>query len=284
MKYVLYNPLSGDGNGKEIASKLDMLYGEDMTLVDVTEISDLSAYSLALGEDDTIVICGGDGTINKFVNFVDTDALKCSVFYLPAGTGNDFATDLGLKDATEPFEITMYLKNLPTVDIKGETHKFINGVGYGIDGYCCEVGDKVKAAGKKPNYTAIAIKGMLFGYKPRTATVVVDGVEHVFKKAWLAPAMFGRYYGGGMMATPAQDRSEKLSVLLFHGGGRLATLMAFPAIFKGEHINSKLVTILEGKEIYVKFDTPAAVQVDGETILDVAEYSARVSSAVKENA
>ena len=284
MKYVLYNPLSGDGNGKEIASKLDVLYGEDMTLVDVTEISDLSAYSLALGEDDTIVICGGDGTINKFVNLVDTDALKCSVFYLPAGTGNDFATDLGLKDATEPFEITSYLKNLPTVDIKGETHKFINGVGYGIDGYCCEVGDKVKAAGKKPNYTAIAIKGMLFGYKPRTATVVVDGVEHVFKKAWLAPAMFGRYYGGGMMATPAQDRSEKLSVLLFHGGGRLATLMAFPAIFKGEHIKSKLVTILEGKEIYVKFDTPAAVQVDGETILDVAEYSARVSSAVKENA
>ena len=284
MKYVLYNPLSGDGNGKEIASKLDMLYGEDMTLVNVTEIPNLSDFALALTEDDAIVICGGDGTINKFVNMVDTDALKCTVYHLPTGTGNDFATDLGLKDATEPFEITSYLKNLPTVDINGETHKFINGVGYGIDGYCCEVGDKVKAAGKKPNYTAIAIKGMLFGYKPRTATVVVDGVEHVFKKAWLAPAMFGRYYGGGMMATPAQDRSEKLSVLLFHGGGRLATLMAFPAIFKGEHIKSKLVTILEGKEIYVKFDTPAAVQVDGETILDVAEYSARVSSAVKENA
>ena len=284
MKYVLYNPLSGDGNGTEIASKLDMLYGEDMTLVNVTEIPNLSDFALALTEDDAIVICGGDGTINKFVNMVDTDALKCTVYHLPTGTGNDFATDLGLKDATEPFEITSYLKNLPTVDIKGETHKFINGVGYGIDGYCCEVGDKVKAAGKKPNYTAIAIKGMLFGYKPRTATVVVDGVEHVFKKAWLAPAMFGRYYGGGMMATPAQDRSEKLSVLLFHGGGRLATLMAFPAIFKGEHIESKLVTILEGKEIYVKFDTPAAVQVDGETILDVSEYSARVSSAVKENA
>ena len=32
--------------------------------------------------------------------------------------------------------------------------------------------------------------------------LVVDGTERVFKKVWIAPTMFGRRYGGGMMPTP----------------------------------------------------------------------------------
>jgi diacylglycerol kinase family enzyme len=141
------------------------------------------------------------------------------------------------------------------------------------------VGDAQKKKSDKPvNYTAIAIKGLLFHYKPTNAKITVDGKEYSFKKVWLAPTMKGRYYGGGMMATPEQDRKNPdgtLSVMLFHGKGRLKTLMAFPSIFKGEHIkHTNMVTILTGKDIKVEFDSPAAVQVDGETILGVTEYSA----------
>lgn len=281
MKYVLYNPLSGDGHTKEAAESLVRVYGENMSVVNITEIADISAFSLGLSADDAIVLCGGDGTINRFVNDVDTDALLCRVLYLPAGTGNDFATDIGIADAKEPSDITEYVKGLPTVVIKGKTYKFINGVGYGIDGYCCEIGDKVKLAGKKPNYTAIAIKGLLFGYKPKDATVTVDGKEYFFKKTWIAPTMFGRYYGGGMIATPDQKRGgDELSLMMFHGGGKLATLMTFPKIFTGEHVKKKMVTVLTGKEITVKFSAPSPLQVDGETILDVEEYTAYASVKV----
>ena len=90
--------------------------------------------------------------------------------------------------------------------------------------------------------------------------------------------MKGRYYGGGMNATPAQDRRDpegKLSVMLFYGQGRLRTLMAFPSIFKGEHIkHTNMVAIHEGRDIHVSFDSPRAVQIDGETILGVSEYHA----------
>jgi diacylglycerol kinase family enzyme len=90
--------------------------------------------------------------------------------------------------------------------------------------------------------------------------------------------MKGRFYGGGMMAAPEQDRKDptgNLSVMLFHGKGRLQTLMAFPSIFKGEHIKkTNMVTVLTGNDITVSFDTPAAVQIDGETILDVSSYHA----------
>ena len=97
--------------------------------------------------------------------------------------------------------------------------------------------------------------------------------------------MKGRFYGGGMMACPEQDRCAedgRLSVMLFHGSGRLKTLMAFPSIFKGEHVkNKKIVTILTGYDISVKFDAPAPVQIDGETILGVTEYTANAKATAK---
>lgn len=55
-------------------------------------------------------------------------------------------------------------------------------------------------------YTSIAINGLLFHYKPTNAVVTVDGEMHTYHHVWLAPTMNGRYYGGGMMPTPAQRR------------------------------------------------------------------------------
>lgn len=92
--------------------------------------------------------------------------------------------------------------------------------------------------------------------------------------------MFGRYYGGGMMAAPDQKRWDKekhLSLVVFHGAGRLHTLCMFPGIFKGRHINrKKYVTVRTGKRITVEFDRPTPLQIDGETVLNVTSYTASV--------
>ena len=121
--------------------------------------------------------------------------------------------------------------------------------------------------------TNIAIRGLLFNYKPTNATVIVDGKEYNFKKVWLAPTMKGKYLGGGMMAAPSQDRLDEgrnVSIMIFHNAGKLKTLCYFPSIFKGTHVKKdKNVTILTGKNVKVKFDSPRAVQIDGETIRNV---------------
>ena len=274
MKYVLYNPHSGIGACEEVAKKLSA--ESDCRIFNMTEISEYKDLFEELSSDDSILILGGDGTLNRFVNDVKGLDIPCKIYYLPTGSGNDFAKDVAPDSNGEAFEITKYLQDLPTVTVNGESHLFINGVGYGIDGYCCEVGDKLKAEGKKVDYTAIAIKGLLFAYKPTNATVIVDGVEHSFKKVWIAPTMKGRCYGGGMMPTPDQKReSDELSVMIFHGTGKIGTLMIFPSIFKGEHIkHKKAVTVLSGKRITVKYDRPTPHQIDGETVLGVSEYTA----------
>lgn len=279
--YVLFNPLSANGKSKEkvnaLASKLS---DAELEYVDVTQHADVRSFMAELPADATVILCGGDGTVNRFVN--DTRGLEITqkLLYYPCGSGNDFAREV--QKAGEDFiELNQYIKNLPVATVNGKEYLFINGIGYGIDGYCCEVGDKIRA--EKPNknidYTGIAIKGLLFHYKATNATVTVDGVTHEFKKVWIAPTMKGWYYGGGINPAPAQDRNDpdgKVSFMVFHGTGRLKTLMIFPSLFKGTHVkHTKAISIIQGKEVTVKFDEPRALQVDGETILGVTEYTVK---------
>ena len=273
--YVVYNPLAGNGQAQADAQLLQMVLDEQLEYYDMTRITNYAAFISGMEKEDYLVIVGGDGTLSRFVN--DTNGLEIAheILYFPTGTGNDFAKDMGMGE--NPHSITAYLKDLPSVEIKGKRYRFINGVGFGIDGYCCEVGDELrKIPGKKVNYTGIAIKGLLFHFAPRNAKVTVDGKEYAYKKVWIAPTMHGKFYGGGMIPTPKQDRdSGKLSLMLFHGAGRIRTLCVFPSIFKGEHVkHTKMVAVHTGKEITVEFDRPTPLQIDGETILGVTKYTA----------
>jgi len=291
--YVIYNPLAGNGNAEEDAKLLQMVLDVELEYYDMTRITNYKALLSGLQADDFIIISGGDGTLNHFINDTASINIPNDILYFPSGTGNDFAHEFGRGALSNPFSIKEYLQDLPTVQVKGRTYHFLNGIGFGIDGYCCEVGDELrKIPGKKVNYTAIAIKGLLFHFDPRNAKVTVDGKEYEYKKVWIAPTMLGKYYGGGMIPTPGQDRlnpEKTLSLMLFYGGGRLRTLCAFPGIFKGEHVkHTDMVALHTGHEITVEFDRPTPLQIDGETILGVTSYTARsavcVANKVKERA
>lgn len=279
--YILYNQKSNNSAGTQAAEQLRTLWKDRQpALIDVTTLPDYAAFFSGLEPSDEVCVCGGDGTLNYLINHVDCDRLTNTVYYYPAGSGNDFWTDIGKKPGDAPEKINQYLQNLPTVTVNGKTSKFINGVGYGIDGYCCEEGDRLRAVSDKPiNYTSIAIKGLLFYYKPTNAEVTVDGETFTFPKTWLAPTMKGRYYGGGMMATPHQNRLDpkrEVTCMVMNGAGKLHTLIDFPTIFKGEHVKKKIVHVMKGKTVTVKFDRPVALQIDGETVLNVSEYVVRV--------
>lgn len=290
---VLYNPLAGNGRGYEQALGLRALSPDlELNCVDMTEINDYSAFFETLPENEAIVICGGDGTINRFINDSLSADTEREILYYATGSGNDFLRDVGKNRGEAPFPINEYIKNLPIATVNGKSYRFLNGVGYGIDGYCCEEGDRLRSQSDKPvNYTAIAVKGLLFHYKTTDAEVTVDGVTRKYKNVWLAPTMNGRYYGGGMMPTPDQNRLDderKVSVMVFHHPGKLKTLMVFPSIFKGEHVKRRgMVEIFTGHNIEVKFSHPTPLQIDGETISGVTGYTvtsrAAAQSVGKEN-
>lgn len=281
MIYVFLNGLSNNGKGVEAKAQLEKIYqGQEIKFLDVVEIKNAADTCKSLSADDKIIIAGGDGTLSRFVNDIYELKLQNEIYFYTNGTGNDFLNDVKEKCEIKDNLIPMndFLKSLPLVTVNGEKHYFINGIGYGIDGYCCEEGDKLRAKSDKPvNYAGIAIKGMLGKFKPCGGTVTVDGVSTRYKKIWLAPTMIGRFFGGGMMITPNQDRLNKehlVSNCVFHDSGMLKTLMVFPSIFKGEHVSHKdIIEIKTGHEIKVEFDKPCALQIDGETYTNITSYS-----------
>lgn len=276
---VLYNPKAGNGRGKEEAHRLDTIWKEKtLEYVDVTTVTDMRAFLDTVPDDTTVVLAGGDGTLNHFVNALDGQTPARDIYYFAAGSGNDFLRDVERTRDDPPFLFNPYMKELPTVTVNGMTRYFLNGIGYGIDGYCCEVGDKQRLRSDKAvNYTAIAIKGLLYGFHRTRAEVSVDGETRSYRAVWLSPTMNGRFFGGGMMCAPGQDRLAAdglVTSMTMTGRSKLKTLMVFPSIFKGEHVkHDEMVTIRTGRDITVRFDRPTALQIDGETVLGVTEYT-----------
>ena len=280
MKYVLFNSKANNNRGEEAAKEFVKTLNEKVECKSVVGLN-VKEFFNSLKENDEVILLGGDGALNRLANDLDGVKVKQNIYFKAVGTGNDFINDVN-NGKNELIKINNYIQDLPTVEINGVKRKFVNGIGYGIDGYCCEVADKQKLKTNKPiNYTAIAIKGLLFFFKRVKAKITVDGKVFNHKHVWLAPTMNGRFYGGGMNIAPNQDRNKKpktVTTVVFKGKSKLHTLMVFPSIFKGQLGKQKKMTAYyTGKNVKVEFNRPTALQIDGETVLGVTSYTVKVN-------
>lgn len=278
---VLYNPLAGNGKG-EAESRLIELTDGNTEFIDMTEIDDYEVFFERAEPDDRVIVCGGDGTLNRFINATENIEYSNEVYYWAAGSGNDFLHDLGYKNSKELLPIREHIVGLPTITVNGKEYKFINGIGYGIDGYCCRERDRLLNKRNKPvNYTFIALKGLIYAFKPRNATVIVDGQEYHYSRVWMVPTMFGRYFGGGMKVAPTQDRNNPdgtVTVVVAHNLSKLKIISLFLSIFKGKHIKyTKHVALHCARDVKISFDKPCDLQIDGELIKDVAFYTVKIA-------
>lgn len=274
MLYILYNSLSNNGRGEEEAGKIPLGGEKEVEYVDVIAVDNYPDFYEMIG-DSKLILVGGDGTLHNFINNLPKEYYDRDVYYYPGGSGNDFANDIDFKPENGPILLNPYIKHLPSVTLKGVTRKFLNNVGFGIDGYCCEKGDEHRKKSNRPvNYTVIALKGFLYDYKPGRAHIEADGKVYDYENVWMAPAMNGRFYGGGMMVTPMQDRNNPehtVTLAVVHNKNKFRLLSKFPKIFEGKHVG--YTDIVEFKEhvrhAVIEFETPTSVQIDGETYLNV---------------
>ena len=103
---LIVNPAAGSDRGAELAGRLRDRLGErfgDVDLVTTAAEGDAkrAARDAARGHYDYIFVAGGDGTLNEAVNGVAAEPSALSGVTLgvvPLGTGNDFATALGIPD------------------------------------------------------------------------------------------------------------------------------------------------------------------------------------------
>lgn len=279
MNYVLMNPRSNNGCGEKQAREWAQRLSEK-EFISVLEVEDMKAFFDKLKETDIVYLSGGDGTLNHFANNLHGYCPKNPIYYVKSGSGNDFYHDAEDDVVDGVIALNKYLQNLPVVTVNGVERRFLNGIGYGLDGETCYEGEILRTKSDKPvNYAMIAIKLLIHGYHLHKATITVDGKVSKFEHVWLASTMKGRYYGGGMKVAPEQNRFNEngtLSVVCLHKRSRLGTLLRFPGLFTGEHVKkTDWCQVVEGKEIKVEFEQPCAIQIDGEVIPQVTSYSVR---------
>lgn len=89
-KYILYNPCAG-GPETEKAVKALQDANEGAVAINICRIISYKTFFNGLDPNDTVILCGGDGTLNRFVNDVNGMNIPNKLYYYPTGTGNDFA-------------------------------------------------------------------------------------------------------------------------------------------------------------------------------------------------
>lgn len=104
---VILNPVSGAGNHGDRVRCWAAKQGH--TIYETQKEGDARAFAKATSISDinTVVACGGDGTVNGVVQgLLEADALSSvTLGVLPGGTANRFAADIGIKSLNHGFDV-----------------------------------------------------------------------------------------------------------------------------------------------------------------------------------
>ena len=281
--FVIVNPASGGGKTGRRWPGLDARMRAEGEQYDV-EFSrepghaEHLARAAAMSGAKTVIVVGGDGTLNEVVNGLivdDAPAGDVTLGILPVGTASDFARALGL--LRDPLAVAIHLMrkarpqplDVGRVDcLRGgqpATRYFANIAGLGFDG---EVADRVNRSGKSAGTLVyqMTLLRSLAAYQNKHVQLTIDSQtrEGLMNSVVIANA---RYFGGGMFVAPnAQWDDGLFDVIVLGDFGKLEVVANMPRLYRGTHLTHEKVTELRAREVKVEARERMFLQADGELV------------------
>lgn len=278
MYLFIINPRSGGGAGDNSWHTVEMLMKERrLPYMSLFTHSAEGAEALVLNtlqhrEDWTaVIVIGGDGTLHSILGALRGQDIPLAV--IPAGSGNDSARGFGIPLRTEAaLEVALSERYIEADLLSGANGLTLTAVANGFD---AQVAENVNTSRYKRLCNAIkagrlayiiGILHTLMTFKPCRVSVVCDGTEHVFEKAWLVSICNLPSYGGGLLICPqAKADDGQLDVCVVHGCSRMQLLRLFPTVLKGKHVALPFVSMLRGRSAAVNFAEARPAIGDGES-------------------
>ncbi|MEO6999142.1 MAG: YegS/Rv2252/BmrU family lipid kinase [Terracoccus sp.] len=289
---LLVNPTSGKGAGaamgEETARLLRQAGHEPIDVSADTYAAARAKAAAALADGvDTLVVVGGDGMVHLGVNLCAATPVRLGV--VAAGTGNDFARNLGLP-VRNPGEAVRVIQSGVTravdagrvTDIEGEVRWFAGVLGAGFDAVVAARAARMRWPRGAMRYN-LAIARELPVFHPIPYVVELDG-ERLHTRAMLVAVANTSSFGGGMKVCPDADVADGLfDVLIVHELSIPAFLRVFPKVFSGTHVGHPAVDIRRARR--VRLEAPGIhAQADGEPVaalpVDVELVPAALTVAV----
>jgi diacylglycerol kinase (ATP) len=229
----------------------------------------------------TIVVVGGDGTLNEAVNgFFDSagDPIggEASIALLPSGTGGDFRRVARIPSGLDAAARLIASGSKRSIDVgrvdfaDGKRRFFVNIADCGMGG---EVVARInRSAHKRGGVRGSAMflgasLATLWGYTSRVARVEVDGVtsERDVRSVVIAN---GRYFGGGMRVAPDAELDDgRFDVVIIGETGRTRALTGIPSLYRGRHVRRREVEVHRARVVRVSCEAaPMLFDVEGEQV------------------
>jgi diacylglycerol kinase (ATP) len=234
---------------------------------DCERASDLSALiSATKGEIESMIIGGGDGTLNAALPGLLETGLPLGI--IPLGTANDLARTLGIPTDLAAAARIIACGKVQPVDI-GEVngHPFFNvaSIGFGVDLTRALTSDSKRRFGTI-GYAIAALRAVS-RLRPFRAEIMHGHTIHLSRTIHVAVGN-GRHYGGGMTVSEhARIDDGCLHIYSLEVDSLWRLLRLLPALRSGRHDAWKEIRTLEGEEIEVRTPRrPRSVNTDGEIV------------------
>lgn len=273
---LIVNPVSGRDAAPDYLPTINTLLraraGIVETLLTVAEgdASTLAAHAVRRGADH-LFVCGGDGTLNEVINGVATvpGALEeVRLGIIPLGTGNDFATALGLPTDVEAAIAQLFDGRVVHADLGRLNDRCFANVSAG--GFIAEVSDAVNEPLKNiAGKLAYLVGGaqVMLTYEPITADIRVPDGSPSSRRLHAFAVCNSRLVGGGRLIAPhAIIDDGLLDVCLIEAMPTLEFVTLLRRVAKGDHVADDRVTYFTTPSIELRFDRRIKVNTDGQVL------------------
>lgn len=224
------------------------------------------AAEAAIQKVDTIVVLGGDGTLNEVINGIL--ATGCSqiprIGIIPSGSSNDFSKSLGLPQQLHKACRTIINGKTKYVDVgQAGSHYFCMASSVGLFAAVCAESYRMKGLNGSLRYIAAAlciIRKMTSGWEMN-----IKADERIFQGTYgvLLVSNTPRY--GGLFFTPeARPDDGLLDCLIIEMPKKLEALSLIPLVLRKALTRHKKVTMFRAKSLSVALTPSAPLSNDGE--------------------
>lgn len=273
---LIANPAAGSGRIKTIEQVREYLECKgasvDLYLTGKRGDAVLAAKVAAEEGFDTVVVMGGDGTLNEVVNGLAGSSVNLG--FIPLGTVNVFALETGIP--MDPIKACDVIYNgSPTKISLGRVNDryFVLMAGIGFDAYVVYgVNLKLKRFSGRISYVIKALTS-LFSFPGYQLEIELDNGERI--AAYGIVVGNGKYYGGSMSVTPSAELTRgDLDVCLFKGKGPANMLRYVWGIMRRKHLGYSDVEYRTVKGLRVSSKGESYIQADGDAVGKLpAEFS-----------
>ena len=271
---IISNPISGKGESLNAAIKIHKilkLNGFEVKIKNTSEHGDAKTLAFEAVQDgaESIIGCGGDGTIHEIINGLSTINSKPKLGIIPTGRCNNLAKELKLDNNPNKLSQLIIDSQYNSIDLgKVNETLFATVAALGFDSKVAEYVDE----GKHPKFLTgtlsylYGIFAVLFKFNCPKVSISGDFGNYT-GNIFLIASGNTPDYGGDFIITPdAKIDDGILNICIVKNISKIKALFLFPRVFFGTHVKHPKAIYQPSKSLSISSETTISIWADGEYV------------------